>query len=68
MLGSLQLVRFCIASVQIVSVKFCSHVVVLTIAKVSWLSLYVTKLCKLMFSSRVKRKLVDVRGKTVTVI
>lgn len=30
--------------------------------------MYVTKLCKLMFSSRVKRKLVDVRGKTVTVI
>lgn len=30
--------------------------------------MYVTMFCKLMFSSRVKRKLVDVREKTVSVI
>lgn len=45
MLGSLQLVQFCIASVQTVSVKFCSHFVVLTIAKVSWLSLECMSQC-----------------------
>lgn len=44
-LGALRLVEFCVASVQIVSVEFFSHFVVLTIAKVSWLTLKCMSQC-----------------------
>lgn len=45
MLGSPQLAQFYTAAVQIVCIKFCSHFVLLTIAKDSWLSLECMSQC-----------------------